>query len=68
MRYFLAIAVLLCGAVSAWAEGDVQKWCAPDGTVILQIEDQFVLDETMIAIDGAVNSFVYHEKVFTPCP
>jgi hypothetical protein len=44
MRKLLAIVALLCGAVSVNA-AEPQKWCAEDGTVIIETApNTFILD------------------------
>ncbi len=77
MRKLLAVVVLLCGAVSAYA-ATPQKWCSKDGTVITQTADgKTYLNGQVVQVgfehtdeeDGtAVAVMVYDSRFFVPCP
>jgi hypothetical protein len=73
MRKLLALMVLLCGAPSADA-AEPQKWCSPEGVVIIQSEDAYLLDGKLVEVghehgNGEEDILVieYDGMTFAPC-
>jgi hypothetical protein len=73
MRKLLALVALLCGAASADA-GEPQKWCSPEGVVIIQSEGAYLLDGKPVEVEREhghgeedILVIVYDDKLFAPC-
>jgi hypothetical protein len=73
MRKLLALLNLLCGAASADA-AEPQKWCSPEGVVIIQSEGAYLLDGKPVEVgrehgNGEEDILVieYDGMIFAPC-
>ena len=73
MRKLLALMVLVCGAASADAD-EPQKWCSPEGVVIIQSDGAYLLDGKPVAVEHEHSNgeedvlvIVYDEMLFAPC-
>ena len=73
MRKLLALMVLFCGAASADA-GEPQKWCSPEGVVIIQSEGAYFLNGKPVEVEPEHSNaeedilvIVYDKMLFAPC-
>lgn len=73
MRKLLALMVLVCAAASADA-GEPQKWCSPEGVVIIQSEGAYLLDGKPVEVEPQHTNaeedilvIEYDEMLFAPC-
>ena len=74
MRNFMALVVLLCGAVSAYSD-EPKKWCSEDGHQIVQVTtSDYRLDGAPVSGEfrgiekDGIWGIVYQGRVFWPCP
>jgi hypothetical protein len=73
MRKLLALMVLLCGTASTDA-AEAQKWCSPEGVVIIQSEGAYLLDGKPVKVglehgnsEEDILVIEYDGMIFGPC-
>lgn len=73
MRKLMVLMVPLWSVATGNA-GEPQKWCSPEGVVIIQSNDAYLLDGNPVEVEREHSNgeedtlvIVYDDKLFAPC-